>query len=65
MPVVGSGFGGITRRTALAHILLTYRTAEAKAEMRLCSSLNIVIYHDDWKGGKWVRQLFDGLLGNP
>ena len=62
MPIVGSGFGGITRRTALTHILLSYRAAEVEAGTRLCYSLNVVVYHDDWGDGKWVRNLFEGLM---
>ena len=62
MPVVGSGFGGITRPTALIHVLLSYRAAEAQAQARMCNSLNIIVYHDDWGDGGWVRHLFEGLM---
>lgn len=64
MPIIGSGFGRITHHRALAHILLTYRSAEARAATRLCESLNIVVLdrEQDWGDGKWIRNLSAGLL---
>ncbi len=62
MPLVGSGFGGITRPTALTHLLLSFRSAEAEARTRLCDSLNVIVYHVDWGDGTWVRSLFQGLM---
>jgi hypothetical protein len=62
IPLVGSGFGSIKHDSALAHILLTFRAAEARADARLCPNLNIVVFHNDWGDGLWARRLFEGLL---
>ncbi len=62
IPIVGSGFGGITRSTALAHLLLSYRAAETRSQSRLCPTLNIIVYHEDWEDGRWVRHLFEGIM---
>lgn len=62
MPIIGSGHGGITHNTALAHILLSYRLAEERAGCRLCDTLNVVVYHSDWKDGQWARDTFNALM---
>lgn len=40
-----------------------FRAATARSGGRVCRRLVIVVYHNDWKGGKWLANLFNGMLG--
>lgn len=62
MPIIGSGFGNMNRASALAHILLSFRAAAMHAGGKVCRKLVIIVYHTDWKDGKWVNDLFSGLF---
>jgi hypothetical protein len=64
VPVLGSGFGGMSREIALAHMLYTFDRHIAECpSSKLCERLIVVVRDQDW--GPWVQDVASAMKMLP